>query len=398
MLAGDRPQPRSIAHVRVPRLVCRWPVQQHCGNRPMQSFQCPGQFMSAIGCAFLIPLLLACMQGGPFIMYPAVASDDSHPNARTFSSCSLASIADVVSSKGECLLQPHVCASSGSCCLGQHLLPAGSECREQTDDPNDCMQPAICDGESAQCPAETAKADGALCQTATLLHGVCVSGTCQRPFTNLCATLGLDACVLAQTSCMPACINNSLSGGSCRPFSTACGVDAFPATGAVDGIVSTSSCPRADSTPCVQPDQTVGVCGSNVCQTCDAACQEALSMDVEVVECNISVSSSSVCSEPCGGGQQVNSNGRQSLQSIADTARVCIADSELRLPLPAWRHSFGGARVGLWQPRTWWVTACLHGCWCSPHVVLHSRRTVDVWDIQLRGRLTPRCGGQLYSL
>eukprot|EP00045_Choanoeca_perplexa_P012857 m.142493 g.142493 ORF g.142493 m.142493 type:complete len:866 (+) comp16160_c0_seq1:343-2940(+) len=244
-------------------------------------------------------------QGGPFIMYPAVAADDSHPNARSFSSCSLAAITDVVLSKGECLVEPHPCDTPGSCCLGQHLLPAGTTCLDHEQDESAvCMQAPLCDGLSATCPAQTPKPDGALCSTATLLHGVCVSGVCQRPFTTLCASIGLDACVLPQASCMPACINNSLLMAPCRPFSTACGVDASPATGAVDGILSSSSCPEADGTPCVQPDQSVGICGGNVCLACDASCQEALSMDVEVVECNISISARAVCSEPCGGGQQ----------------------------------------------------------------------------------------------
>jgi len=282
-------------------------------------------------------------------MYPAVASDDSHPNARSFSSCSLASISDVVLSKGDCLQEPHPCSSPDSCCLGQHLLPAGAECRHETDASVVCMQPAVCDGESSTCPSQVPKPEGALCQTTTLLHGVCVAGTCQRPFASLCATVGLDACVLPHASCMPACINHSALVAPCRPFSTGCGVDAAPATGAVDGIASLSSCPAADGTPCIQPDQSVGVCGSNVCQTCDAACQEALSMDVEVVECNISISSTAVCSEPCGGGQQVSALD-QGAKLACGHAFLCAVGCELRLPLPPQRHPLGSTRVGLRQP------------------------------------------------
>ena len=239
-------------------------------------------------------------------MYPAIASEDRHPNAKFFSSCSLESISAVIACKGGCLEEPHSCFQSGACCLGQHLLPAGSPCNILSES-DACMHRPLCDGMNSSCPLPMMKPDGAFCSNDQHDHGICHQGRCQLPHVEACARLDLDPCILPQAPCVVACMDSSFDDPACVALASACKLDASPPIGSSVWWENRDDCPLLpEENPCRQDDGALGVCASGMCQVCNRTCQEQLSMDVKRVNCSISTASSSVCSEPCGGGRQVS--------------------------------------------------------------------------------------------
>ncbi|EDQ90552.1 uncharacterized protein MONBRDRAFT_36614 [Monosiga brevicollis MX1] len=243
-------------------------------------------------------------QGGNYIMYPAVPLDDTHANARLFSSCNIDRMLAVLDNKGSCLEEPHPCdVGSGSCCLGQLLLPQGAVCDTDFIDETGCLEAPVCDGSSATCPQPTVREDGLYCSTASVPRGTCQSGICVVPHAASCAALNLSACFLEEAPCVAACQNGTEEGGTCRPLTPNCPGDAALLTAWSDAGETCAALPN--DMPCAHTagDADSGTCYEGECATCDAACQLARTLDVAQLVCNVSQLRTTVCSVPCGGGE-----------------------------------------------------------------------------------------------
>ncbi|XP_043100746.1 disintegrin and metalloproteinase domain-containing protein 10 isoform X2 [Puntigrus tetrazona] len=90
----------------------------------------------------------------------------------------------------KCKLRPNVqCSpSQGPCCTSECRFKVNNvKCREESE----CALQGICNGNSAQCPASTPKANFTSCHTNTQ---VCLNGVCSG---SICQKYGLDVCTCA---------------------------------------------------------------------------------------------------------------------------------------------------------------------------------------------------------
>lgn len=248
-------------------------------------------------------------QGGPFIMHPSVATTDDHKNARVFSPCSLAQVANVLRVKGSCFIKPDPCANGGTCCVGKYLRPKDYVCADVSALP--CYTAPTCTGTSSTCPAPIPRPDGAACNLPSGEHGLCSSGLCTHPHDAFCKTQSADlqGCFLPGNECVRACKNANTVG--CVAFESVCQL-VNPGTGNIEWWSEASpTCTRiAAGSPCtVSVTDSNGICAVNgSCVACkDAACSTELAIPNVTSPaplCSYKITVRSPCSEPCGGGQR----------------------------------------------------------------------------------------------
>eukprot|EP00043_Microstomoeca_roanoka_P012706 m.123267 g.123267 ORF g.123267 m.123267 type:complete len:1065 (-) comp15566_c1_seq1:230-3424(-) len=250
--------------------------------------------------------------GGPYLMYPSVAVDNTHSNAHFFSSCSIASIRDVLAAKGSCLEPENTCNNpnnNGVCCIGQQYAPAGLLCQDLSPQEAECQLPGVCTGDSSECPPFQEKPEGTPCRfldaaDKPISYGTCRAGQCVHLHDGYCANLGLFGCSFESAECATAC--SEQRGGVCRPYSPACQAIVNSANELGTWVTSRESCPVPTGASCTSSAGYSGIClPSGQCWCAGPACTiDYAAQDISTLNCDYSILMEDVCEEPCGTGLQ----------------------------------------------------------------------------------------------
>ena len=204
-----------------------------------------------------------------YIMFPRSANRATARNYWTFSECSRHSIRAALNTTGSCLqVVGSPCANGGDCCKGGALLPALTPCRAD-DTQNPCRKEAVCDGNNAACPMETAVADGTPCGGKTeddagidgtgqdtSCPGECVGGECSPLHQRACLGYGIpcpQANIPEGFACVAACRNTPSRDpkGVCYALGNRCPFEFMQGLAVTKN--ATDGCPVAEQgTPCAQ--------------------------------------------------------------------------------------------------------------------------------------------------
>lgn len=249
-------------------------------------------------------------------MYPAVSMRADLPNTHRLSSCSLERMRSVIQSKGTCLAKPHPCSDmDGACCIGHHLIAAGVVCAmpplEET-----CLEPALCDGDSAACPSYINRPDGEPCAIDgdPSVAGMCSNGKCRHLHDHVCEAYGMVGCTYPGLDCAHTCAPTRKSPtNECLPLSSNCPM----LEGSWNLIPAGEGCASAGNGElCAADADSLGICeaATMACIACSVpGCGGSGGMDGddETFVCDYGVLAETPCSEPCGGGQQVGTQERE---------------------------------------------------------------------------------------